>query len=212
MGSIVHMNRCLGNPSAERLIRVRNLLLVGLIAVCSWPMGSCSRYGGKVPFTYYDEEQYSISSAEINEIQFYVSHTIVLRREISEGTSRTSSGRLITERGITVEEVLVEKGTPGIVTRHLGTGFCVSFEEGTCLKFGSPRKSRKSYKGRYQLLGYRRKLGWWKKGPWKVSYDGGRYEASKGAGAFLLVDREALVEVKERRKVLAGRRLDRPKR
>lgn len=105
------------------------LLLAGSAAATT----GCASY---VPFTEELRTQNDLHEAELRNLQLYVSDDIVLRREAtSTGRQITPGHRLVLLSGKTVEEVVIEEHTPGVMTR-LGEGWMtVDFGGGTVLEF-----------------------------------------------------------------------------
>lgn len=89
-----------------------------------------------VPLTQEMREQNHLSDGELRNLQYYVSHTITLRRELESGGRRvTGNHKLVVINGKTIEEVVVEAGTPGICVGVDQSRLSISFEQGTSLQF-----------------------------------------------------------------------------
>lgn len=95
-----------------------------------------------VPLTQEIREQNHLSDGELKNLQYYVSHTITLRREAdSAGRQVTGNHKLVVVAGKQIEEVVIEARTPGICL-HVGAHTLeVSFEQGTSIQF-TPATSR----------------------------------------------------------------------
>jgi hypothetical protein len=89
-----------------------------------------------VPVTQELRNEHRLSSQDLENLQFYNSHEIVLRRELARGDRQvTGSHKLLVIAGRQVEEVVIAKHTPGVVV-DVGEGVLrVSFEQGTSLEF-----------------------------------------------------------------------------
>lgn len=89
-----------------------------------------------VPFTHEIRAQHGLTDADLKNLQFYVSHRITLRRELESGGRQvTGNHKLLLVSGKTIEEVVVEEKTPGIVVA-IGNGvLSISFEQGSSLEF-----------------------------------------------------------------------------
>ncbi len=121
---------------------------------------------------------------DIRRIQFYVSRDIVLTREISEGETQITEGKIRIRDGRKIEQVLIRQGTPGVlVLMPKENRFAISFEEGdneAYLMFGPNPK----YEDRYALLAQD-----WDKEDGQVHYKGKLYHVdSSSAFASLMVD------------------------
>ncbi|MBW2457420.1 MAG: DNA-directed RNA polymerase [Deltaproteobacteria bacterium] len=108
------------------------LPLVALVLVSSVLTGCGATM---VPFTHELRSQQSLSVDDVQQLQFYVSHTVTLRREVELSSRQIEGGNLKLRSGKTLEEVVVEQETPGIATVVNDTTISVSFEEGTALTF-----------------------------------------------------------------------------
>lgn len=137
-----------------------------------------------VPYTDALRKQNNWSDAEIQRIQFYTSEEIVLYRELVSGSTQIVSGKIKKMNGREIEEIVIKRNTPGVVTEIPKEGkMYVSFEIGDSyyLSFGLNPEQR----GRYVLLAKE----WTKGGIGKVTYNGVEFQASpSSAAAYLQVD------------------------
>lgn len=148
----------------------------------------------------YDEGQFTES--ELKDIQFYLSSDIVLRRQIRNGSTRVVAGEIKMIGGRKVEEVVIRKGTPGVMVYHPKEDrFGISFENGDrFLMFGPNPKAG----NRYVLLAAE-----WKRRTGKVTYDGRQYSVdANDALASLMVDLKKVRKVSVRSRVARGRTID----
>lgn len=108
------------------------LLAAGLVALSAFATG-CASY---VPFTAELQTEHHLVAKDIQNLQFYTSHEIRLRRELtSDSRQITGSHKLLVIAGKQIEEVVIEKHTPGVIV-GVGKGTLkVSFEEGSSLEF-----------------------------------------------------------------------------
>lgn len=144
---------------------------------------------------------YRLQDDEMLGLQYYLSDTIVLRREDRSGTREVDRGRLVEDAGQLVDEVVVEAGTPGIAKHLPGGAIEVAFEEGDTLTF-SPAYSSDLYHltGDYDYWGDER--------AYVVEYRGGYYRAvGDSRHAHLLIDRQFRFEAADQSRYLPGRRL-----
>ncbi len=89
-----------------------------------------------VPMTQNFRTQHNLTDDELQNLQYYVSHTVVLRRELQAGTKQVTPGHALRlTAGKTIEEVIIRKHTPGVAVA-VGMDFIdVSFEQGCALRF-----------------------------------------------------------------------------
>jgi len=166
-----------------------------LFALLIFTLSSCSP--NLTPFTQrlYDENKWT--NEDLKQIQFYLSDDIVLRRQLEGGSTAIVQGEIKMVDGREVEEVIIEKGTPGVfIFSPKDNRFAVSFESDTdsrYLMFGPNPKNG----NRYALLASN-----WKRRKGEVTYDGRKYYTSgESAYAALMVDLKRIrkVSVKSRR-------------
>jgi hypothetical protein len=117
----------------DNIMKLRSLAqLVFLGFVGLFGLG-CASY---VPFTQELRNEHRLSSNDLKNLQFYNSHTITLRRELTKDSRQvTGSHKLLTIAGKLIEEVVIEEHTPGVILNADGGRLRVSFEEGTSVEF-----------------------------------------------------------------------------
>ncbi|MFO0615316.1 MAG: DNA-directed RNA polymerase [Polyangiaceae bacterium] len=115
-----------------RLPNLKTLLAASLAAVAVFT-GGCASY---VPFTAELQTEHHLVAKDIKNLQFYTSHEIRLRRELtSDSRQITGAHKLLVIAGKQIEEVVIAKHTPGVIV-DVGKGTLkVSFEEGSSLDF-----------------------------------------------------------------------------
>ncbi len=154
----------------------------------------------KVPFTNSLRAENELTAPEIQRLQFYVSHQIVLQNRASSGKREVSKGKLITKEGQAVDEVVVNKGTPGIAVKVEDRAIRISFEEKTSIGFAAGQNPDPD---NYSLAIVRNE-----KGENAVRYAGADYAAmDNSALSYLLIKKEDLSELVNKRRVLPGRRI-----
>ena len=154
-------------------------------------------------YSYFTENLYekqNWSQEDISRIQFYVSRDIVLSREISEGETKITEGKIRIKNGKKVEQVVIKSGTPGVlVLMPKEDRFAISFEEDNeaYLMFGP---NPKNY-DRFALLAQD-----WEKDHGKVHYKGKVYGVdSASAYASLMVDLRRTGESEYQTRKVSGR-------
>ncbi len=155
------------------------------------------------PFTEDLQAENSWSERELSKIQFYVSRDIVLYRDFKSGESKIEDGKVKIVNGRKVEEVIISKGTPGVmVLNPKSDRIAVSFEGGSddkFLMFGPNPK----FDGKYVLLAKE-----WKKKGGTITYDGRQYFTdSSSAYSALMIDLKKLRKTKVNSRVAKGRKL-----
>jgi hypothetical protein len=172
-------------------MNTKSLLLFLFVAFIA---SSCSNLK---PFTQGLVEENNWTEDELKKIQFYLSDDIRLTRQANGGSSAIVSGEIKVVNGKRVEEIIIEKGTPGVLLfQPKQDRFAISFESGGNSKyliFGPGARTN----GRYVL-----KASEWKRRFGTVSYDGKTYQVdARNSIASLMVDLEKIqrVDVKSRR-------------
>ncbi len=156
------------------------------------------------PFTQQLSDENGWTSEDLKQIQFYLSDDIILRRQISSGSSEIISGEIKMVNGRKVDEVIIRKGTPGVALfSPKENRLAVSFEDGgdqRFLMFG-PSKKRGD---RYVVLASE-----WSRRQGSVTYDGKTYKTgSDSALASLLVDLKRVRKTSVRSHVAKGRKIN----
>lgn len=184
-------------------IRLILLLFAAVIA------SGCASDGisARVPYTDRLLKELQIGPDARPALQYYLSRDIHLVRAAVRGDAGVSRGRLISDATRVLDEVIIERGSPGVVVGSGRDWLAVSFAPGTYLYFVSrPQANNWLYEpdaisGRYYL--YARNWRWNSGTVWLGDRT---YQAvDDSRGAFLLVDREDLAQTRERKRVLPGR-------
>lgn len=156
-----------------------------------------------VPFTNQLKTENRWNESDLKQIQFYLSNTITLHRQLGNSETKIESGVIKTIDGKKVEEVIIKKGTPGIVTNLADQKrMTVSFEidDSHFLTFGSYVNRG----GRYYLM-----LKDYQKNKWsKVTYVQKEfYISNESLQAFLQVDMKKIKKEEREQRVAGGRKL-----
>lgn len=153
------------------------------------------------PFTQDLYEDFGWSEGELKKIQFYLSRSVVLRREFTKGSSEIVSGKIRMVDGKKVEEIVIAAGTQGVVMNMPKTNrLAVSFEDGgkeRFLMFGpNPKVDDK-----FVLLASS-----WKDGTGKITYENKTwYTTTQSAYAALMVDLRKIRQTKVNSRRAGGR-------
>ncbi len=209
----------------------RHLLrLVALLFTLALGTG-CASY---MPFTQELRSEYDLADTDLENLQFYNSHTITLRRELSRDSRRITGGHeLLMIAGKQIEEVVIDAKTPGVVVGASPSTLRVSFAEGSFLEFslrgsvpqddpvvllhGGFAEPPEPFPGDRQPFvppPPRRELfgsgNFWllPSGGREVVFQGVAYDAVEDSSlAHLVISTESLEEVDEQKTVLKGRKL-----
>jgi hypothetical protein len=205
-------------------------LIGSLVFVALSALAGC---GSFKPFTHETRVAHSLGTSELKNLQFYVSDTITLRRELtSDSRSVSGSHKLLLVSGKTIEEVVIPAKTPGVVVSVEDGALAVSFEPGSSLRFEAageapvthdpnpfpgfasppdgpdpfPGHDRDAARVRLERFGGVYFLSLANGG--RVTYQGASFEVhTSGKQAHLVIDSESLEKVVKSKKVLPGMRL-----
>lgn len=156
------------------------------------------------PFTQRLYDQYDWTESELKRIQFYVSDPIILRRQLTGGSSEIISGEIKIVDGREVEEVIIRRNTPGVLLfMPKDDRFAISFEaegDDRYLIFGPNPKAG----NRYALLAseWNRRMG-------NVTYEGRKFEVDTGSAfASLMVDLKKIRKISVSSRTARGRKVN----
>jgi len=153
-----------------------------------------------IPFTQSLRAEHNLTPLEIKKLQFYVSDPIYLNQSISSGQTEVVRGKLMLKSGKFVEEVIVNRGTPGIAVDVEEQLVRISFEEKTSLGFVNGLTTDPD---KYFL-----QLEKTDSGKDAVKFAGAWYEPKeKTPRAHLLIAKGDLSDVVNKRRILPGRRI-----
>ena len=176
------------------------LIVFGLVLVAS-SLASCSQRLTVLDTQVRDENGWSES--ELAKIQFYLSEDLILSRERATGSTTIAEGRVRVRDGRRVEELVFERGTPGVVLfsptpTQLAIGFDARADDKYLMFGANPRRGND-----YTLLAKD-----WTRYTGKVTYDGQEWDVSAAAAdVTLLFDLRRSGRVKRDSKSVGGRRL-----
>lgn len=155
------------------------------------------------PFTQSLYEENNWGERELKRIQFYLSESVTLRRQKTDADSRIEGGKIRSEQGRQIEEIIIPKGTPGLLTYlPREDRFAISFEENAknrTLTFGPDSRNGNRY-----IL----KVAKWNKNKGLVVYDDQNFYVSRNdAPAVLLVDLKKIRKTQVKKRVAKGNEL-----
>jgi len=154
------------------------------------------------PFTQDIYTDLEPTDEEIKSVQFYLSQDIVLYKTMNRDEAKVENGKIKFSDRKKSKEIVIPKGTPGVVVfLPKENRFAVSFEDDAdkFLVFGpNPR-----YNERYTLLGKE-----WDDGYGEVTYGGEVYSTStRNALASLLVNVNKMNKHTVKRTEVGGRKI-----
>jgi hypothetical protein len=173
-------------------------------------LGGCATL---TPFTHEIRQQYSLSESSLKQMQYYISGSMTLQRDLAKGESLALPGHMLkVVNGRRVEEVIIPGRTPGVAVQTNDTMLWISFEPGhfmpfTCTELPGGNQSLKSsyhpnfanFRGNGQsgMAAGRR-----------VEYDGEWYESVfSGDVPHLLVDLRKLNRLRKNVRTVPSREL-----
>lgn len=162
-------------------------------------MASCASYR---PLTEKDRVENNWTESELKQVQFYLSSDIVIQRKLGTESSTIQNGKVRIVNGERIEEIIIKKGTPGVLVNTASNRLGISFEEGDdqFLMFG-PNVGKG---GRYYLLASD-----WKNNVGKVTYEGNTYYCTPESGkAFLTLDLKKLYQQDRDQRTAKGRKIN----
>ncbi|MBK6609536.1 MAG: hypothetical protein IPI59_09305 [Sphingobacteriales bacterium] len=177
-------------------------IFILVLSIFCLALSSCSR--NYVPFTEKLYTENSWSESDLQRIQFYLSDDIVIYRQLKESSSEIISGKIKMEQGRQIEEITIQRGTPGVLLYTKGkNSFAISFEEGqdSCyLTFGP----NPNYGNQYRVLAND-----WTKKVGTVHYAGKQYQTRPfSIDAYLMVDMKKINKLDIDRRKAKGRKIN----
>jgi len=154
------------------------------------------------PFTQDLQEENAWTERDLSKIQFYLSRDITLYRDFNSGESKIEDGKVRMVNGRKVEEIVISKGTPGVlVSNPQSDRIAVSFEDDDSrfLMFGANPKAG----DRYVLLAKE-----WKRSGGTITYDGRSYFTDKNSAySALMIDLKKIKKTKVSSRTAKGRKI-----
>jgi hypothetical protein len=185
---------------------------MALVALLPLALGCGSGSGGgswwgepRSPLTGELIDKYGLKDDDFKQLQYYLSADLVLTRQVQHKDEKERvKGKLVERHGDIVEEVTVQKGTPGVCLSagkdDSVTSLEISFEEGSSLRF-----SRDSSTDHFTVAYHSGSDGY------EVDFAGNKYQVtSQGRDAYLEVGEESLNNAEKRQRSLPGRKLEDP--
>lgn len=172
---------------------MKNLVLI-LLVVISLVISSCSNL---IFFTQDLRENLVENSLDVEEVQFYNSEKIVLKRNLSKEETKIAKGTIRFENGEYFEEIIIPKKTKGVAVKSGGQFLKIAFETGENrdLRFDLNENNK------YQISADS-----WKEDYGSVIYDTTSYFiVPSSSSTILMVNKEFVSNYETKRRVLKGR-------
>ncbi|MFN8309869.1 MAG: hypothetical protein U0T73_07895 [Chitinophagales bacterium] len=163
-------------------------------------MASCKNL---VPYSDALKTKYHLQTTDLMRVQFYVSDPVVLQRKVTDAANaQVVQGKVKIVNGESVEEVIIPRGTPGVLVRDSAGKMSISFEKNDdhFLRFG-PNPDKRN---RYVLLAsdWRNRVG-------VVNYAGEQfYTSPESSDAELLIDLRRIEKFSKNERVAGGRKVN----
>ena len=120
------------------------LTLITLMLASTMATGCLAR----IPFTQNLKDQYKLKKDEVKDLQFFISHLVMLERQMGASDRVVAENhKLVVRSGKKVEQIVILANTPGVVVNITDDEIHASFEQGSHLVF----KANASQGGRYTL-------------------------------------------------------------
>jgi len=184
---------------------MRQTLLIILSAAI---LSSCST--SRLYLTVETRQQIEKANINLNQLQFYNSEEIVLIRQLSKEDIGVDKGKIKIQNGKQVEEIIIQRNTPGVCELHDEKTIKISFEtgDGKQIPFLVERRNGIVTEGSNFKIGAKEwvttergnKVG-------KLDYDGKVFTLIRGLNSRLLVDKDMLNKVERDTRVAKGRKL-----
>jgi len=178
-----------------------NRIIIIAVCIIGLSISSCSR---KISFNTDVKNRVTATNTPLTKLQYYVDRTVELKRVITTGDTKVSSGTIKVENGKSIQIIKLKRNTPGICTSVGPDRMIVSFEDGPnkYLTFAMPRTGtiKSSYVLQLNSLD--------KNGVGTVMYDGLLYTVSPG-GLFakLKVKKSVATKMNVKKTKMKGRKL-----
>lgn len=164
-------------------------------------LSSCAR---KIYFSTDVKNRVLATNTPLTKLQYYVDRDVELKRVITTGETKVSSGTIKVENGKSVQIIRLKKNTPGVCTSVNGDQLSVSFEEGPNknLVFVFPRGGtvKNAYVLQVASIDKNKNA--------TINYDGKLYNIdSKGMYAKIKVKKSVASKMKVKKTKMKGRKV-----
>jgi|FLOH01.1.fsa_nt_gi hypothetical protein len=172
-----------------------------LLSICIIVVMLLSSCSNLILFTKNTRDNLNKNHQDISKVQFYNSDKIVLKRNLTKDETQVAKGVIVLENGKYFEEIIIPKGTKGVVTKKGAEYLKIAFEEGEerDLRFDMNENQE------YQISADK----------WKNNFGSVRYDTTvyfivpSSSHTLLMVHKEYISNYEKRRRVLKGRKVAR---
>lgn len=147
--------------------------------------------------------EYSLGQSDLQKIQFYTSHDIVLHKQTSKDTVSVYQGTLHLEKASESDEIVINAGTPCLFLKGNDNVITVEFDNNITLNFASPCANSCAKTEKYYLAADS-----WVDDIGTLSVHGEVYKALGVSGkSYLMIDKKSLENNQRNRIVLKGKKV-----
>jgi hypothetical protein len=181
---------------------MKNKLTLSIcIVIIGLSFSSCSR---KISFNTEVRNRVAATNTSLTKLQYYVDRNVELKRVVSSGETKVSSGTIKVENGKSIQIIKLKRNTPGVCTAIAGDKLSISFEaeDSKSLIFVMPRTGNIKSSYVLQLASID------KNNNATVNYGGTVYQVSpNGIFAKLKVKKSVATKVNVKKSKMKGRKL-----
>lgn len=165
-----------------------------LFVVAMIMLESCN---STIYFTQEMRNQLNDNQLKVEDVQFYNSRKLILKRNLTYDETKIARGEIKFENGQYVEEIIIPKNTPGVAVNSTGKRIDVAFEQG----FNRDLKFVINDNNLYQITALL-----WEKDYGKVNYDTLVYYLVPGGDkTFLKVKKDNIYKFQKEKRIVKGR-------
>ncbi|MFT3911936.1 MAG: hypothetical protein QM737_21100 [Ferruginibacter sp.] len=178
-----------------------------LTIICAIGLASCSTTS-KSYFTTDTRNKVEQKSIAVDQLQYYIDKDVELRRELSSGDVKVSSGKVISENGKYINIILLKAGTPGACTQIHNNSLDIAFESGDNKNITFSVNENAGSNGVYKLSAEKWISNYNSPEIGKITYDGQVYFMRfDGARPKLMIKKSSNDKYEVNKRVMSGRKI-----
>lgn len=178
-----------------------------LTLFCVIGLTSCSTTS-KSYFTVDTRNKVEQKSIAVDQLQYYIDKDVELRRELSSGDVKVSSGKIISENGKYLNIILLKAGTPGACTHIGNNSLDIAFESGDDKNINFAVPERAGSNAVYSLAPEKWISNYNSPEIGKITYDGQVYFMRfDGAHPKLMIKKLSKDKYEVNKRVMGGRKI-----
>jgi len=176
---------------------MKNKVLFILFIIVGLFLTSCS---DKVLYNKQLQQKLYLNEINLGSVQFYNSKKIVLKRNLDLDEAKVSQGKIKFNNGQYIEEIIIDKNTPGVAVKNGKNFLDIAFEKGK--------------KGYFTFIlnpdnYFQLSAKTWENNLGKVTYDSlNYYILPQGAKALLKVSKDDISGVEKKTRKLKGIKIE----